>query len=82
MTYGTWEDAQVIRCQFAREELLAALKSAPPGVFDAPSWHYWHRTLGRTTVPPLPTRRIPGFRPAPPASKFTWHLAVSAATRT
>ena len=82
MTYGTWEDSQVIRCQFTQEELLAALKSAPPGVFDAPSWHYWHRTLGRKTVPPLPARRIPGCRPAPPASKFTWHLAVRAATRT
>lgn len=75
MTFGTWEDACLLRRKFSRRELLTALKHAPPGVFDPASWHYWHRALGCKTVPPLPTRKIPGFAPTPATSKFTWHLA-------
>jgi hypothetical protein len=74
MTFGTWRDACVLRRKFNRRQLLAALKHAPPGVFDPASWHYWHRTLGHKTVPPLPVRQIPGCAPSAPTGKFTWHL--------
>jgi len=74
MTFGTWRDACLLRRKFNRRQLLAALKHAPPGVFDPASWHYWHRVLGQKRVSALPARRIPGCAPSAPTSKFTWHL--------
>jgi hypothetical protein len=72
MTFGGWDDALLLRSSFSEEELCAALREAPPGVFDARSWHYWHRVLGIWDVPPRPVRRIPGVPAAAPTSKLEW----------
>jgi predicted nucleotidyltransferase component of viral defense system len=37
----------------------AVLEDPPTGIFDMRSWAYWHRVYGRSTIPPLPSRRIP-----------------------
>ena len=58
MTYGTLEDVRWMLATYDRRALLAALDQAPPGVFNGRSWHFWHRRLGRTDVPPLPRRRV------------------------
>jgi hypothetical protein len=59
MTFGTWEDASFCLEHFGREAFRDALRSAPPGLLDARSWHYWHHRLGMLPVPPQPVRAIP-----------------------
>lgn len=57
MTYGTPEDLAALRGIVSREAFQEALDRAPPGIFDARSWAYWHLVLaGRTPPPPLPAR--------------------------
>lgn len=59
MTLGTWEDIEAVRLNLGEAVFGQTLDHAPPGVFEAPSWHYWHRRVGRSSIPPLPKRRIP-----------------------
>lgn len=59
LTYGLHEDVKVLRHQLSDDDLRAALAKAPPGVFDARSWVYWHLVLGEETAPPLPRRTLP-----------------------
>jgi hypothetical protein len=59
MALGTWEDVQLAKRLWTRDEFAAALQHAPPGVFDRRSWVYWHRVLKIEPVPPLPQRQIP-----------------------
>ena len=65
MTFGLWDDANYILDVFGEDALRRALRHAPPGVFDPPSWHYWHRRLGILEIPALPTRN---FHAAPLAA--------------
>lgn len=58
MTDGSWEDMQTIRAVYGDDALRAVLRNAPPGVFDARSWSYWHLVLGIGSTPPLPHRRL------------------------
>lgn len=74
MTYGSWEDWQILRRRYGNAQIREALRQAPPGVFDPASWHYWHHMVGCWRVPPLPARKLPGLRRMAPSSKFTWHL--------
>jgi hypothetical protein len=60
MTLGTWEDATFCLGHFGEDAFRRALASAPPGLLDVRSWHYWHHRLGILPVPPLPRRAIPG----------------------
>ena len=62
MTFGTWEDWQTGLRYWSEDDLRAALRNAPAGVFDPRSWAYWHRRLGLETIPPLPTRHLPDAR--------------------
>ena len=59
MTVGTWEDVRTARAALGEETLRRALAEAPPGVFDARSWNYWHNHFGIAPVPPLPRRHLP-----------------------
>jgi hypothetical protein len=59
MNLGTWEDACLCLEEFGEEAFRDALRTAPPGILDAPSWHYWHHRLALLPVPPLPQRAIP-----------------------
>jgi hypothetical protein len=59
MTLGTWSDVLLARPELGDEAFQAALGQAPPGVFDARSWNYWHLVFGLIPVPPLPARRLP-----------------------
>ena len=59
MALGTWDDVQLARRLWTREEFVAVLREAPPGVFDPRSWVYWHRVLKVEPVPPLPQRQLP-----------------------
>lgn len=59
MTYGTLEDVQWMLANFSAETLRHALSKAPPGVFNARSWHFWHAWLTVQPVGPMPTRSLP-----------------------
>jgi hypothetical protein len=59
MTFGTWEDACFCLDRFGRDAFRNALRSAPPGLLDPRSWHYWHHRLGVLPVPAPPVRAIP-----------------------
>jgi len=58
MVWGTWEDVLQARAILGDELFRRALQQAPPGIFDARSWNYWHLVFGITPVPPLPTRKL------------------------
>jgi hypothetical protein len=58
MAIGTWEDVQLAKRVWSRDEFIAVLKHPPVGVFDARSWAYWHRVLGVLSVPSLPERQL------------------------
>ncbi len=59
MTLGTWDDVLIARAEMTDEVFRVSLQQAPPGVFDARSWNYWHLVFGIVPIPPLPVRRIP-----------------------
>ena len=59
MTLGTWDDVLLARAELQDEFFRDSLAQAPPGVFDARSWNYWHLVFGIEPVPPLPLRRLP-----------------------
>src|SRR5205807_5798669 len=46
------------------DEFQAALDDPAPGIFDQSSWTKWNQRYGRTPIPMLPKRRIPGVDPA------------------
>jgi hypothetical protein len=56
MTFGLWGDAVHVLEVYGEDALRHAIKHAPAGVFDEPSWHYWHNRLGLNEIPCLPTR--------------------------
>jgi hypothetical protein len=58
MTFGLWTDIKYVAMAFGDDALRRALKRAPAGVFDPPSWHYWHYRLGFEQVPELPKREF------------------------
>ncbi len=60
LTFGSHEDLKTLRQQVNDDELRLVLSQAPPGIFDARSWSYWHRMLGNDAVPPLPIRNLEG----------------------
>lgn len=59
MTYGTLEEVLVARKYFSDEEFERALRNAPPGIFDLPSWNYWNLVYKHDPIPPLPGRIVP-----------------------
>lgn len=59
MVFGTWADVCVVLNQYGKASFREALQSAPPGLFDRRSWHYWHHRLKVLPIPELPTRAIP-----------------------
>jgi hypothetical protein len=59
MTLGTWDDVLQAQLELGDVVFRTALVQAPPGVFDARSWNYWHLVYGLVPVPPLPVRRLP-----------------------
>lgn len=58
MTFGTWDDMQLVRSVYGVDALRAVLGDAPPGVFDRRSWAYWHAVFGIAPAPALPRRRL------------------------
>jgi hypothetical protein len=58
MTFGLWADVTYVAGMFGDDAMRRALKQAPAGVFDPPSWHYWHYRLGFDKVPGLPKREF------------------------
>ena len=59
MVFGTWDDACFALGHYGEAAFREALRSAPPGLFDNRSWHYWHHRLHLLPVPPRPQRAIP-----------------------
>ena len=59
MTYGTWDEVLTARKHFTDRDFEAVLEDPPAGIFDMRSWTYWNHVYGRSTIPPLPLRRIP-----------------------
>jgi hypothetical protein len=74
LTYAMTSDSdggiEIIRKYFIDDDFKAALNDPAPGIFDQSSWTKWNRRYGRTPVPPLPKRRIPGVDPATVADFF------------
>jgi len=64
MTYASEEDIEILRKYFSDADFKAALDDPAPGIFDRSSWAKWNELYGRTPIPPLPGRRIPGVDPA------------------
>ena len=64
MTYASDEDIEILKKYFSDDEFKAALDDPAPGIFDQSSWTKWNQRYGRTPIPPLPKRRIPGVDPA------------------
>jgi hypothetical protein len=64
MTYASDEDSEILRKTFSDDDFMATLDDPAPGIFDRSSWAKWNERYGRTPVPPLPKRRIPGVDPA------------------
>ena len=64
MTYASDEDIEILRKYFSDDDFRATLDDPAPGIFDRSSWAKWNERYGRTPVPPLPKRRIPGVDPA------------------
>jgi hypothetical protein len=60
MTYASDEDIEILRKYFSNDEFKAALDDPAPGIFDQRSWTKWNQRYGRTPIPPLLKRRIPG----------------------
>jgi hypothetical protein len=60
MTYASEEDIEILRNYFSDDAFKAALDDPAPGIFDQRSWAKWNECYGRTPVPPLPRRQIPG----------------------
>ena len=58
LTFGTADDVKALRVQISKDDLLALLDCAPPGVFDARSWSYWNLMAGRYDAPPMPERLL------------------------
>jgi hypothetical protein len=58
MAHGTWRDLVEARKHFGEPAFREVLHHAPPGVFDARSWTYWHHALHLLPVPPLPRRKF------------------------
>lgn len=58
MTFGSWDDMQVVVSTYGEDALRTVLADAPPGVFDRRSWAYWHARFGIEPVPSLPRRRL------------------------
>jgi hypothetical protein len=56
MTYGTREDLGALRGVVGPSDFAEVLENAPPGIFDARSWAYWHLVCDRGPAPPLPVR--------------------------
>lgn len=46
MTLGTWDEVRTVRELMGWDAFKDALTHAPPGVFDARSWAYWHAVFG------------------------------------
>jgi len=57
MTLGTWREVQMVRDIFGWDAFAAVLKKAPPGVFDARSWSYWHGFF-ELPEPEMPRRSL------------------------
>ena len=70
MAYASDEDIEIVRKYFSDDEFKAALDDPAPGIFDQGSWAKWNQRYGRTPIPPLPKRRIPGVDPATVADFF------------
>ena len=64
MTYASDEDIEIVRKYFSDADFIAALDNPAPGIFHRTSWAKWNERYGRTPIPPLPMRRIPGVDPA------------------
>jgi hypothetical protein len=60
MTHTLPEDIITVSKYVSPGQFRQALELAPPGIFDARSWAYWNVKLGRTSVPPMPERTLPG----------------------
>ncbi len=62
MTHGLSDDIMDMLELLGRNTFCEALRQAPPGIFDARSWNYWHIALGMAPAPPRPVHPLFGNR--------------------
>ncbi|PYT92419.1 MAG: hypothetical protein DMG36_15035 [Acidobacteria bacterium] len=70
MTYTSDEGIEILKIYFSDDDFKAALDDPARRVFDQSSWTKWNQRYGRTPIPPLPKRRIPGVGPTEVADFF------------
>ncbi len=70
MTYASDEDIEILRKYLSDADFEATLDDHAPGIFNRSSWVKWNERYGRTPVPPLPKRRVPGVDPAKHSDHF------------
>lgn len=58
MALGDLADVNYIETAYGADRLRHALRTAPPGLIDPRSWHYWHHRLGLGAAGPLPSRQL------------------------
>jgi hypothetical protein len=57
MTLGTWREVRAMKEALGWNAFREVLEKAPPGVFDARSWNYWHGFFG-LPAPGMPQRSL------------------------
>lgn len=58
MTYGFYEEVEIVQRYVTLKDFSEALKHAPPGIFDPRSWNYWNLICHRLPIPPMPKREL------------------------
>ena len=53
MAAGNWDETKTVMEHFGKPTLRAVLNDPPSGIFDRPSWNYWHLAFE------MPTRKMP-----------------------
>lgn len=56
MQNGTDQDVITSYRYFSEDDFRAALKNAPAGILDGPSWAYWNLMLNQDPEQPMPQR--------------------------
>ncbi len=58
MTYGTFEEINIVKTYINDDDFKEALTNAPPGIFDKRSWNYWNLILDFEPALEMPKRRF------------------------
>lgn len=55
MVHAKWKSVCEVGSILSKAHFQEVLKNPPPGIFEGPAWHFWHKRY-KLPVPPLPPR--------------------------